>query len=302
MDLKQLEYFVRVAELGSFTRASAVLGISQPSLSRQVRLLELEFREHLLYRNGRGVEPTEAGRVLMGYGNAMLSMATRAREDINDLKQTPRGRIVVGLPPRLADLLTPILIQAFQRQLPGASITVSEGPSVRMREWLMDGQIDVALFYDPAPSTKLDHESVYREELLLVGGLPGVGERLPARVKLAQLPQYPLVLPCMPNTIRVIIDSTCQSRGVGLRVVAEVNAVKTLVAVAEKGESFAILPTSAVARQVREGTLRAARIEAPVMRNHLILSTARLRGSTRLTRETVQLFRGLNVQELLLNV
>ena len=65
MDLKQIEYFVRVAELGSFTRASVVLDIAQPALSRQVRLLEVELRQNLLVRNGRGATPTEAGKLLL---------------------------------------------------------------------------------------------------------------------------------------------------------------------------------------------------------------------------------------------
>ena len=64
MDLKQIEYFVRVAELGSFTRASSALNIAQPALSRQVRLLEVELRQHLFVRNGRGVVTTEAGNLL----------------------------------------------------------------------------------------------------------------------------------------------------------------------------------------------------------------------------------------------
>jgi LysR family nitrogen assimilation transcriptional regulator len=301
LDLKQLEYFVQVAELRSFTRASEALGISQPSLSRQVRLLELELSERLLLRTGRGVEPTEAGKVLVGYGNAMLNMATRAREDIGDLKHMPRGRIRVGLPPRLAHLLTPVLVQAFRRELPGASIAVSEGPSVKMRDWLMNGQVDVALFYDPVPSSKLDYESVFQEELLLVGRTPGVGDMLPSKIRLSQLANYPIVLPCMPHTIRAIVDATCQSRSVAINVVAEVDAVQTLVAVVERGDSFAILPTSSVAKQVRAGLLRAAHIHAPVMRNHLILATARFRPTTRLALSTVQLFRALKIPDLLLN-
>lgn len=302
MDLKQLQYFVVIAELGSFTRASDSLGISQPSLSRQVRLLEEELAEHLLIRTGRGVETTEAGKVLLHYGNAMLQMANRAREDIQDLKRMPRGRIAVGLPPRLAHLLTPVLVEEFRLKLPGASITVSEGPSVKMREWLMNGQIDLALFYDPAPSSKLDYESIYREELLLVGRSPGVGDTLPRSIRLEQLAEYGVVLPCMPNTIRNIVDTTCRSRGVRLKVVAEVNAVQTLVAVVERGENFAVLPASAIAPQVRSGTLRAARISTPVMRNNLILATARPGQATRLVRSTLQLFRDLDIPGLLMKV
>ena len=79
MDLKQIEYCVRVAELGSFTRAAVVLNIAQPALSRQVRLLEVELRQNLLVRNGRGAIPTEAGKVLLEHGRGILHQVERAR-------------------------------------------------------------------------------------------------------------------------------------------------------------------------------------------------------------------------------
>jgi len=72
MDLKQLEYFTRVAELGSFTQASHALDIAQPALSRQVRLLEVELRQNLLNRNGRGVTTTEAGKLLLDHCRGIL--------------------------------------------------------------------------------------------------------------------------------------------------------------------------------------------------------------------------------------
>ncbi|MGS0755628.1 LysR family transcriptional regulator [Roseateles sp. GG27B] len=74
MDLKQLEYFINVAEHGSFSKAALVLQIAQPALSRQVRALEIELRETLLLRNGRGVALTEAGQRLMEHGRAILQL------------------------------------------------------------------------------------------------------------------------------------------------------------------------------------------------------------------------------------
>jgi LysR family nitrogen assimilation transcriptional regulator len=79
MDLKQLEYFVRVAELGSFTRASMSLDVAQPALSRQVRLLEVELRQNLLTRNGRGATLTEAGKLLLEHGRGILHQVQIAR-------------------------------------------------------------------------------------------------------------------------------------------------------------------------------------------------------------------------------
>ena len=98
MDLKQLEYFVRVAELGSFTRAAIELDVAQPALSRQVRLLEVELRQTLLVRNGRGAVATEAGKVLLEHGRGILHQVERAREDLGRLRGGLSGRVAVGLP------------------------------------------------------------------------------------------------------------------------------------------------------------------------------------------------------------
>ena len=86
MDLKQLEYFVRVAELGSFTRAAIALNIAQPALSRQIRLLEVELKQNLLTRNGRGAVSTEAGKLLLAHGRGILHQVDRAREELGQVR------------------------------------------------------------------------------------------------------------------------------------------------------------------------------------------------------------------------
>ena len=106
MDLKQLEYFVRVAELGSFTRAAQALNIAQPALSRQVRLLEVELRQNLLVRNGRGATPTQAGQLLMEHGRGILHQVERAREELGRVRSGLSGRVALGLPPSVARVLT----------------------------------------------------------------------------------------------------------------------------------------------------------------------------------------------------
>ncbi|MFN4065519.1 MAG: LysR family transcriptional regulator, partial [Parazoarcus communis] len=99
MDLKQLEYFVRVAEMGSFTRASIALDIAQPALSRQIRLLEVELRQNLLIRNGRGVTTTEAGKLLLEHARGVLHQIERAKEELSRIRGALSGRVAVGLPP-----------------------------------------------------------------------------------------------------------------------------------------------------------------------------------------------------------
>src|SRR6476661_9282295 len=105
MDLRQLEYFVRVAELGSFTRAAIELDVAQPALSRQVRLLEVELRQTLLTRNGRGAVPTEAGKLLLAHGRGILHQVERARDELDRLRGGVAGRVALGLPNSLARVL-----------------------------------------------------------------------------------------------------------------------------------------------------------------------------------------------------
>ena len=101
MDLKQLEYFVRVAELGSFTRAAIALDVAQPALSRQVRLLEVELRQNLLVRNGRGATPTEAGKLLLAHGRGILHQVERAREELGRVRGALAGRVAIEEMPRI---------------------------------------------------------------------------------------------------------------------------------------------------------------------------------------------------------
>jgi LysR family transcriptional regulator, nitrogen assimilation regulatory protein len=153
MDLKQLEYFVRVAELGSFTRAAHALNIAQPALSRQVRLLEVELRQTLLVRNGRGAVPTEAGRLLLEHGRGILHQVQRAQEDLGRVRGALAGRVAMGLPPTLARVLTVPLTRAFLQRLP-KRICRSAKACPAPQEGLINGRLDIALLYNAQPTPK----------------------------------------------------------------------------------------------------------------------------------------------------
>src|SRR5829696_5101685 len=168
MDLKQLEYFVRVAELGSFTRAAIALDVAQPALSRQVRLLEVELRQNLLTRNGRGASPTEAGQLLLQHGRGILHQVERAREELGRVRGALAGRVAVGLPPSVAKVLAVPLIRAFRQRMPDASVSISEGLSAGMHESLTNGRLDIALLYNTSPSPDLELTPLLEENLFLV--------------------------------------------------------------------------------------------------------------------------------------
>ena len=238
-----------------------MLDVAQPTLSRQVRLLEQELGQHLLYRNGRGVEPTEAGLRFVEHARALLALAERAREDLRSLRETPAGKVSVGLPPRIARVLTPPLVQAFRREFPGASIAVAEGLSAQVREWLLAGRVDLALLYDPAPHLSWPASRCSAKTWCWP---PPRRSARAARTRRGQdLGAYPLVLPSPPNAIRTLVDSVCRAQGVRLQVAAEVDAVQTIVELAAQGDACAILPRSAARGPAAEHALALADIVAP---------------------------------------
>ena len=174
MDFKQLEYFVHVAELGSFTRASSFLSVAQPALSRQVRTLEVELRQPLLERNGRGVTLTEAGKRLLAHARGILQQVERAQLDLEDHRGAATGRLAIGLPPSVSRTLTGPLVKAFRERFPKATLSVVDGLSNYMMEWLAIGRLDCAVVYNVTPSPAVDLLPVLDEQLYLVSGRAGV--------------------------------------------------------------------------------------------------------------------------------
>jgi LysR family nitrogen assimilation transcriptional regulator len=291
MELRPLRYFVTVAEAGSFSRAAAVLDLAQPSLSRQIAALETELGQRLLVRTGRGVDLTEAGELLLGHARALLEAAERAGEALRDLQASPRGRVTVGLPPRVALGLSAPLIQRFRARFPHAVITVLEGLSVALRESLIAGRLDLALLFDPSPSPLLRFETLMRERLVLVAPQ---GTPLPSRVAASSLGAYSLVLPSAPNAIRALLDRHLALQGIRLEVGAEVGAVGTALTLVAQGAGCSILPESALAADPRASQLPRALIGPPAIRNQLVLAVPVPRPASRLSRETAQMLRELD--------
>lgn len=288
MDLTRLQYFVAVAEAGSLSRAAAALHMSQPALSRQVLLLEEELGQRLFERTGRGVQATDSGTALLAHARGIFDLAERARTDMQERQASPRGKLTVGLPPRLAHGLTADLVERFHARFPEATVTVVEGLSIRLREWLVAGRVDLALLFDPPPSPQLQQENLLREPLVLISV-----QALPQRLRLAEVAQRPLVMPSGPNALRQLLEQHTRPRGLPLKVVAEVDSVQTVLSLVARGVADTVLPLSATRAWAYPQALNVAAIHNPAMRNQLVLAIPTARPATRLSRFAAQALREL---------
>ena len=293
MDLKQLEYFVRVAELGSFTRAAIELDVAQPALSRQVRLLEVELRQTLLVRNGRGAVPTEAGKLLLDHGRGILHQVERAREDLGRLRGGLAGRVAVGLPTSVARVLTVPLTRAFREELPEARLSISEGLSGGLQEGLASGRLDIVVLYNAQPSRELDLAPLLEEDLLLVRARPpGLHEDPPpGPVSLEEVSKLPLVIPTRPNAIRMHVEAEMADIGCRPNVVLEIDGVSAILDLVLDGAGCAILSRNALLNTPRPSAYTAQHIGSPPLRIRLSLATSLQRPATPVQKATHELIR-----------
>jgi LysR family transcriptional regulator, nitrogen assimilation regulatory protein len=290
VNLKQLEYFIHVAELGSFSKAALVLDIAQPALSRQVRALEIDLRETLLLRNGRGVTLTEAGQRLFEHGTAILQAVAAARTDMGASRDQPTGRITVGLPPTLSRQLTLPLIDAFRRHCPQGRLAIVEGLSSHIVEWIATGRVDVGLMYNPEAQPALDIRPVLEEPLCLVSPLaPQVDLADPPTVALADLPGFALIAPERGHAIRRLLESQAVLAGVRLNIAWEVSSIAAIIDLVAAGYGHAVLHASAVTASGRADQLRVRPMVQPRLATVLCLASSSHKRPGPLMRQTSRL-------------
>lgn len=278
MDLKQLAYFVRVAELGSFSRAATMLDIAQPALSRQVRLLETELRQHLLVRNGRGVTLTEAGEVLLEHSRGVLHQVERLREELSRVRGSLSGSVALGLPPTLSKVLTVPISRAFRARMPEAALAITEGLSVPMAQALVSGKLDIALLHNVAPSPELSLTPLLEEELLLVQRRADAPAGKTAR--LAELAELDLIIPSRPNAIRMQVENELISLGIRPRIALEIDGVAAILDLVADGAGCAVLTRHAVLTAAQPERYAMRRISAPRLASRLYIATHAHRPAT----------------------
>jgi len=287
MDLQQLEYFVRVTEHRSFSRAAAALRIAQPSLSRHVRQLELELEQTLLLRNGRGVTATEAGQRMLVHARALLEQAEHARREIKGIRGVPVGRITVGLPPTLARMLTVPLVTAFRARLPQATLGVVEVLSSTMLEWLALGRVDVGVLYNAVHTAGVELRPWREESLYLIG--PSSAPLRTRSVPVTSLPEYPLVIPRQPNAFRMLLETRMASLGAIPRIALEIDGVAAILDLVARGHGFAVLPRPALALTGEGDSLLAYPITRPALKIPVSFGVSAYRPATPLQKATVAL-------------
>jgi LysR family nitrogen assimilation transcriptional regulator len=303
MDLKQLEYFRHVAELGSFTRAASYLSVVQPALSRQVRQLEVELGQNLFDRNGRGVVLTDAGTRLLEHTRGILMQVGRARQELEDQRSGTSGHFALGLPPSLGRSVTVPLVKAFSQALPDARLATVEGLSAYILEWLNVGRVDCALVYNAAASPSVDLQPLLDDQLFLIAPLgvksPRKARKARKTITLAELADYPLIIPSRPHAMRMSVENALAQVDRKIKVAHEIECIPAIIDLVRQGLGFAVLPLNAVKSTQWSAEVSVMPILAPVLKTSLSIATSAQRPSSPLMRKAIAVIRDIVRQEIL---
>lgn len=242
MEHRLLEYFLAVCEELHFTRAAEKLGITQPTLSHQIRLLERELGAPLFYRSGKKITLTQAGQILLGHAHRVINELNLARQEIDELTGLQRGKLRIGCSGN--HLLTDALV-AFHRLYPGIELTVTELATEETREGLLHNYLDVGVVFLPLFDEQLAYRPLYEEELVLVISSSHEYAACPS-IDIQQLAELPLVLFPQKFLVRQMIDSACAELEIQLKPVMELSTLESQLHMAEQNVGGTILPKSYV--------------------------------------------------------
>ena len=287
MELRQLEYFIAIAETSSFSRAAVRLSVAQPVLSRQIKALEQELGTELYSRTGRGIVLTEAGKLLEQHARGVLETTAGAKTAISALGATPTGRVVIGMPPSVGAVLTATLVRQFRSEFPKVALGVMEGFSGHVLEWLTTGRIDVAVLYNAPRMTTLVTAPLLTDELFLLGPVADPAGAGTGPVSASRLSAIPLILPSRPHGLRILVDDSLSKIGVSPNVQVEIDAMPSTLSLVESGVGYTILSYSCVHHLISAGRIRNWAIVEPTMTRSLVVATSSLRPVTKAAKALV---------------
>jgi LysR family nitrogen assimilation transcriptional regulator len=293
VELEGLRLLLVVAEQESFTRAATKLGITQSALSRQVQRLEREFSTRLFYRNGRGVQLTEAGTKLQRVGKEIFQSLDSLKEELTDDNSRFRGVVTLGLPPSLGATVSTGLVRRFQQTYPEARIKVLVAFSGTLTEWLEAGRVDVGVLYDVRRSATLLVAPLLLEPLYLVESASSRAAseqiKLSDRAELSELAEGPFVISSSANGMRRIVDTAAARLNIKMRITAEVDSLDAIKQMVQGGPERCVLPLGTFHREIKAGLLTGRRFDDNAMDALLVLATPLHKPVTKLASAVLRL-------------
>ena len=271
MEIRRLEYFARIAEDGSLTKAAGVLRVAQPALSRQIRLLEEELGVSLFSRTARGMQLTEEGEYLRAAIASPLRAMELALQNVRSFSSRIEGNFAIGMPSSIGEILARPLVLRMNADFPNIKLRIVEGLTGSLVDWLHRGMLDFALLEEASRDDRLTDRELFSARLMLVGG-PASALDPKQTITFEKATRLPLTLPTHHLGIRGVFNDTVAKSRAAANITLEADSCKLTKELIESGLGYAILPFAYFRREYEQGRLRYCPIVKPTLTLPTVLS------------------------------
>lgn len=265
MDLKQIRCFVAACEEGSFSRAAQREHCTQPGLSLHIQCLESMVAQRLFDRKARGVIPTTAGWHFYTCCVEILKAVAKSKEQMLDLAGNVAAEINIGVAPTIAAGVLPWMLPDYIAEHPYVSVRLAEAYSGTLTEWVVSGEVEVAIVSNPPANLGLETSHFFRDRLVLVRRPTGRSEekQVSMRRNASDLKNLNLVLPSPRHNLRQVIESSVKLGVMGKGRILEIDGLVGTLELVRKSDWSTIVARTAVIDEVKQGRLVAEQIYGP---------------------------------------
>lgn len=257
MTLRQLEFLIAIADLGSISACAEYFGVTQPSVTNQIHQLEEELSATLLVRKARGATLTEIGEKTVLQAKKVLQETKRISNIIEEAKQSITGRIVLGVSPLLPIHHFPRIYWPFHRDFPEIHIEMAEINARQLSDQVRNHQVDLALIPLPMFSTKVQYELLWSEELVVISS---PDEHLEDSVTMASLRHRNFVFMRPGYSLNLTVANLAQKAGFEPHIVTEASGIHPLLGFVAAGIGIAIVPKDTVYQEAKAGLIKISRL------------------------------------------
>jgi DNA-binding transcriptional LysR family regulator len=260
MDFYQLSYFKKVAETRSISRASEELLLTQPAVSKQIKVLEEELGVKLFDRIGKKVLLTRTGEVLYTYAEKILRLVQETRTAVKDMSSECSGELVIGTSDHISLHRLPDLLKKYISAFPKVDLKLRCHRSETILEMVNKNLVDLGVITLPKASLKLVSKTIWEDPMSLVFPKNHPLGSLKA-IRLKDIADYGMILPEAGTTTRNTIEAAFSKKKLTPNVAMEVAYIETIKGLVRAGLGISILPDKAVEQEISGGLLMKANIQ-----------------------------------------
>jgi len=264
MDIRQMQYFVCLAQEGNVTRAARRLSIVQPALSMQIAKLESSLGKKLFHRGAQGMTLTPAGETLLQIVDPILKDIDRAKETMSQLDGKVSGRVSIGMIASAAQSTLPLSSAKIAAHYPEIHLLVCEGYTESILEWVAASQLDLAVVNIPQRRIMLSTKHILDEQMMLAHSA-AVDLGLPKNVPYTRLAELDVVIPSRRHGLRRILDDAAAEAGFTLNPRLEIDTLSAISEVVATTGLATVLPGIALQAMLKDGRIKAHRLQQPTV-------------------------------------